>query len=62
MEKFSIASTDTLYVGDEEKDSAAAVNAGIDYVLVSREVEDEFAFTDLALAKSTILAKILKID
>lgn len=62
MEKFSVASTDTLYVGDEEKDSAAAVNAGIDYVLVSREVEDKFAFTDLALAKSTILAKILKID
>lgn len=62
MEKFAIHLTDTLYVGDEEKDSAAAVNAGIDYVLVSREVKDKFAFTDLVLAKSTILAKILKID
>jgi len=62
MEKFAINSNDTLYVGDEEKDSAAAVNAGIDYVLISREVKDKFAFTDLVLAKSTILSKILKID
>ena len=62
MEKFAINSNDTLYVGDEEKDSAAAVNAGIDYVLISREGKDKFAFTDLVHAKSTILSKILKID
>lgn len=62
MEKFSIHSTDTLYIGDEEKDSVAAASAGINYVLVNREVEDEFAFTDLVFAKSTILAKIFKID
>jgi D-glycero-D-manno-heptose 1,7-bisphosphate phosphatase len=62
MEKFAINSNDTLYVGDEEKDSTAAVNAGIDYVLISRESKDKFAFTDLVHAKSTILSKILKID
>jgi len=61
MKKFAIHSTDTLYIGDEEKDLIAATAAGIDYVIISREVESEFAFTDLSTAKATIIAKIFKI-
>lgn len=61
MKKFAIHSADTLYIGDEEKDLIAAAAAGIDYVIISREVESEFVFTDLMTAKSTILAKIFKL-
>jgi phosphoglycolate phosphatase-like HAD superfamily hydrolase len=61
MKKFGIHSTETLYIGDEEKDLIAATAAGIDYVIINREVESEFVFTDLLTAKATILAKIFKI-
>jgi histidinol-phosphate phosphatase family protein len=62
MDQFEIESASTLYIGDEPKDSYAALSAGIDYVIINKEVHDEFAFNSLAEAIPIIRSKVHKID
>jgi FMN phosphatase YigB (HAD superfamily) len=62
MDQFEIESESTLYIGDEAKDSYAASSAGIDYVIINKEVNDEFAFNSLKEAIPIIKSKVHKID
>jgi len=62
MDQFEIESESTLYIGDEAKDSYAASSAGIDYVIINKEVHDEFAFNSLKEAIPIIKSKVHKID
>jgi D-glycero-D-manno-heptose 1,7-bisphosphate phosphatase len=62
MDQFEIESEATLYIGDEAKDSYAASSAGIDYVIINKEVHDEFAFNSLKEAIPIIKSKVHKID
>jgi len=62
MEQFEISASSTLYIGDEQKDSLAALSAGIDYVIINRNVHDEFAFDTLQQAIPIIQSKVNKID
>lgn len=62
MEQFEISTDSTLYIGDELKDSIAATSAGIDYVIINKEVHDEFAFETLEKALPIIKSKVNKID
>jgi D-glycero-D-manno-heptose 1,7-bisphosphate phosphatase len=62
MQKFAIDSASTLYIGDELKDSTAASSAGIDYVVITKEVSGKFIFDNLAQAIPIIKSKVHKID
>jgi D-glycero-D-manno-heptose 1,7-bisphosphate phosphatase len=62
MQKFAIDSASTLYIGDELKDSIAASSAGIDYVVITKEVSGKFIFDNLAQAIPIIKSKVHKID
>ena len=62
MDQFEIESESTLYIGDEAKDSYAALSAGIDCVIINKEVHDEFAFNSLEEAIPIIKSKVHKID
>jgi histidinol-phosphate phosphatase family protein len=62
MQAFAINSASTLYVGDELKDSVAASSAGIDYVIINKELTGKFIFNNLAQAIPIIKSKVHKID
>jgi histidinol-phosphate phosphatase family protein len=62
MQQFEIMSESTLYIGDELKDFYAASSAGIDCVIINKEVHDVSAFDRLQEAIPTIKSKALKID
>ncbi len=62
MDQFEIESESTLYIGDEPKDSYAASSAGIDYVIINKEMNDELAFNSLEEAIPIIKSKVHKID
>jgi D-glycero-D-manno-heptose 1,7-bisphosphate phosphatase len=62
MQAFAINSVSTLYVGDELKDSVAASSAGIDYVIINKELTGKFIFNNLAQAIPIIKSKVHKID
>ena len=62
MEEFAIDSTSTLYIGDELKDSFAASSAGIDCVIINKEVHGKFVFDVLEKAIPIIRSKVHKID
>lgn len=62
MEQFEIRAESTLYIGDEPKDSIAALSAGIDYVIINNKVHDEYAFETLERALPIIKSKVNKID
>ena len=62
MQEFAIDSTSTLYIGDELKDSIAASSAGIDYVIINKEVTGKFIFDNLAQAIPIIKSKVHKVD
>ena len=62
MQEFAIDSTSTLYIGDELKDSIAASSAGIDYVIINKEVTGKFIFDNLEQAIPIIKSKVHKVD
>ncbi len=62
IEQFEISAEFTLYIGDEVKDSIAALAAGIDYVIINNRVHDEFAFETIEKALPIIKSKVYKID
>lgn len=62
MKQFEVNPASTLYIGDEPKDSFAAAAAGIDCVIINKEMHDEFAFITLENAIPTIKLKAHKID
>ena len=62
MQEFAIDSKSSLYIGDEIKDSIAASSAGIDYVIINKDVTGKFIFDNLAQAIPIIKSKVYKID
>ena len=62
MQQFEIKSESTLYIGDELKDYHAASSAGIDCVIINKEVHELFAFNRFQEAVPIIKSKVLKID
>jgi D-glycero-D-manno-heptose 1,7-bisphosphate phosphatase len=62
IQAFAINPASTLYIGDELKDSIAASSAGIDCVIINKELTGKFIFNNLAQAMPIIKSKINKVQ
>jgi len=58
---FKIDRNHTLYIGDEDKDREAAINAKIGYQIVSDNHDDSKVFPNIAAAQEEILKAINKV-
>jgi D-glycero-D-manno-heptose 1,7-bisphosphate phosphatase len=58
---FKIDRNYTLYIGDEDKDREAAINAKIGYQIVSDDHDDSKVFPNIAAAQEEILKAINKV-
>jgi D-glycero-D-manno-heptose 1,7-bisphosphate phosphatase len=57
---FRINRNHTIYIGDEDKDREAAINAGIGYQIVSNNKNDVKGFPDIVAAQEEILKHLIK--
>ena len=55
LHDFRIEDKNTVYIGDEEKDRAAAISAGIKSIIISSKESDRPDFLDLKVAENTII-------
>jgi D-glycero-D-manno-heptose 1,7-bisphosphate phosphatase len=61
MQAFEIDPSLTLYIGDELKDCLAASSAGVDYVIINRDLKGQFIYNNLAEAMPIIHSKLFKL-